>query len=99
MLFFPALPAVLHYHCCHELAGWAPRGVWQGMIKVASNVDLDAVLKCTCVNCVGGLPEDMPEYAPFSDLKCAHPQPLHLIGTTLKCSWRYKLPEYLLKIV
>eukprot|EP00983_Pelagomonas_calceolata_P067549 1149513-Pelagomonas_calceolata.AAC.2 len=27
---------------------------------------------------------------------CAHPQPLHLIGTTfaLKCSWHYKLPEH-----
>eukprot|EP00983_Pelagomonas_calceolata_P051841 1142589-Pelagomonas_calceolata.AAC.3 len=34
-------------------------------------------------------------------LKCAHPQPLHLIGTTvaLECSWRYKLPEHVLRFV
>eukprot|EP00983_Pelagomonas_calceolata_P051380 1142381-Pelagomonas_calceolata.AAC.6 len=31
--------------------------------------------------------------------RCAHSQPLHLIGTilALKCSWRSKLPEHMLR--
>eukprot|EP00983_Pelagomonas_calceolata_P120113 1160675-Pelagomonas_calceolata.AAC.10 len=34
-------------------------------------------------------------------VRCAHSQPLDLIGTTqaLKCSWRYKLPELMLRFV
>eukprot|EP00983_Pelagomonas_calceolata_P051573 1142473-Pelagomonas_calceolata.AAC.7 len=34
-------------------------------------------------------------------VQCAHPQPLHLIGTivALKCSRRYKLPEHVLRFV
>eukprot|EP00983_Pelagomonas_calceolata_P075009 1152809-Pelagomonas_calceolata.AAC.2 len=48
-----------------------------------------------------GLSENMPKYAPFSHLKCAHPQPFDLIGTSfaLKCSWHYKLPEHMLRFV
>eukprot|EP00983_Pelagomonas_calceolata_P037521 1136364-Pelagomonas_calceolata.AAC.2 len=42
--------------------------------------------------------EHVPKYAPFLHLKCAHSQPLHLVGTilALECSWHYKLPEHML---
>eukprot|EP00983_Pelagomonas_calceolata_P096130 1158094-Pelagomonas_calceolata.AAC.4 len=48
-----------------------------------------------------GLSEYVPKYAPFWHLKCAHPQPLHLIGRIFapKCGWRYKLPEHMLRFV
>eukprot|EP00983_Pelagomonas_calceolata_P113107 1159953-Pelagomonas_calceolata.AAC.4 len=44
--------------------------------------------------------EHMPKYAPFLHFNCAHSQPLHLIGTILdlKFSWRYKLPEHMLRL-
>eukprot|EP00983_Pelagomonas_calceolata_P085202 1156506-Pelagomonas_calceolata.AAC.2 len=49
-----------------------------------------------------GLPQHVPKYAPFLPFKCAHPQPLHLIGTIFakQCSegWHYKLPEHMLRI-
>eukprot|EP00983_Pelagomonas_calceolata_P086686 1156806-Pelagomonas_calceolata.AAC.4 len=43
----------------------------------------------------------MPKYAPCLHVKCAHPQPFDLIGTffALKCSWRYKLPEHMVRFV
>eukprot|EP00983_Pelagomonas_calceolata_P115889 1160247-Pelagomonas_calceolata.AAC.28 len=43
----------------------------------------------------------MPKYAPFLHLKCAHPQPFDPTGTicALKCSWRYKLPEHMLRFL
>eukprot|EP00983_Pelagomonas_calceolata_P125801 1161239-Pelagomonas_calceolata.AAC.2 len=39
--------------------------------------------------------------APFLHLKCAYSQPLHLIENILaqKCSWRFKLPEHMLRFV
>eukprot|EP00983_Pelagomonas_calceolata_P105000 1159085-Pelagomonas_calceolata.AAC.7 len=50
--------------------------------------------------CRGGY-LSMCQYAPSLHLKYAHPQPLHLIGTSfaLKYARHYKLPEHMLREV
>eukprot|EP00983_Pelagomonas_calceolata_P056065 1144426-Pelagomonas_calceolata.AAC.10 len=51
--------------------------------------------------CQRGSAKHVPKYAPSLCFKCAHSQPLHLIWTSfaLKHSWRYKLPEHMLRFV
>eukprot|EP00983_Pelagomonas_calceolata_P093011 1157729-Pelagomonas_calceolata.AAC.6 len=54
-------------------------------------MDLEPAMSSFCMNHQRESAKHVPKYAPFSHLKRAHSQPLHLIGTilALKSSWRW----------